>query len=78
MEQLHLRDRGEKKSFLIGLYTLMTDFHSHKWMYDGRSLTKLLTSAGFTDVREKKCFDSEIPEIRQVEHDGRKPHNSLA
>ena len=71
MEQLHLRDRGGKKSLLRKLYTGMTDFHSHKWMYDARSLSNLLRSVGFSGVRERMCFDSDIPEIRQVEHTGR-------
>ncbi|MGD0338468.1 MAG: methyltransferase domain-containing protein [Bacteroidota bacterium] len=71
LEELHLRDRGEKKSLLIHLYTIITDFHSHKWMYDARSLSKLLISAGFIDVSEKKCYESAIPEIQQVENPGR-------
>ncbi len=71
MDQIRVRSRGEKQSFLIALYTLATDFHSHKWMYDARTLGVLMTSSGFTDVDEKKCFESAIPEITQVESPGR-------
>ncbi len=52
-------------------YTALYDFHSHKWMYDGESLAVLLQTLGFVEVEEKRLWESRIPQIRDVEQEGR-------
>jgi SAM-dependent methyltransferase len=65
---LFMRSEREVRNPLIRLYHLCGgDFHSHKWMYDPASLTALFLSAGFSDVSERPCRDSTIPEIEAVE-----------
>ena len=56
---------------LHAIYHVKTDFHSHKSMYDGSSLMKLMTEAGLRDCREMGFRDSEIPFIDKVEMPGR-------
>jgi len=70
MENLALRPRRRERSLIMKLYTYFTDFHTHKWMYDARSLSSILAACGFTEITEKECFESLIPEIRQVEDPG--------
>jgi SAM-dependent methyltransferase len=48
-------------------YSTVTDFHSHKWMYDADSLTLHLEEAGFVNVREKGFHDSVIDDIAAIE-----------
>jgi SAM-dependent methyltransferase len=52
-------------------YTALTDFHDHKWMYDGASLVKIMIEGGFVECRERGLHDSEIPHIDKVESPGR-------
>ncbi len=53
------------------IYTALTDFHSHKFMYDPAYLSLLMTESGFVDVCERGFSDSGIPEIGSVESAGR-------
>lgn len=53
------------------LYTAMTDFHSHKWMYDAESLIMYFKWTGFVDVQEMKFHQSRIEGIEEVEQAGR-------
>jgi predicted SAM-dependent methyltransferase len=48
-------------------YTALTNFHLHKWMYDGASLARHMTAAGFVDVRQRDLHDSEIAGIDAIE-----------
>jgi ubiquinone/menaquinone biosynthesis C-methylase UbiE len=52
-------------------YALWKDFHSHKWMYDGESLSRYLGLAGFQEVSEKEFRRSDIPGIEEVEEENR-------
>jgi len=54
-------------SFLYRLYTSMTAFHTHKWMYDGASLKQHMEKAGFTSVSERSLHDSDIRGIEGIE-----------
>jgi SAM-dependent methyltransferase len=49
------------------IYSALTDFHSHKWMYDSDSLVYHLEQAGFTEVAIRPYLDSRIDGIEQVE-----------
>jgi predicted SAM-dependent methyltransferase len=49
------------------LYSAVTDFHSHKWMYDADSLAALMRTAGLAEVSERGFRDSRIPGIDEVE-----------
>ena len=50
---------GAKKSFREGLFRDSGEIH--RWMYDRFSLKRLLTKAGFTDVRLCRADESGIP-----------------
>ena len=65
------REESPRRGLIYGAYTALTDFHEHKWMYDGPSLVKLMTEAGFGEVRERPFRDSSIPHIEKVEQEGR-------
>ncbi len=41
----------------------------HMWMYDRYSLGRLLKNCGFTDVKVKNYYDSDIPKWREYELD---------
>jgi hypothetical protein len=49
----------------------MTDFHSHKFMYDVQALSALFVKTGFGEIREMGFLESRIPNIEQVENSGR-------
>lgn len=49
------------------LYSALKDFHSHKWMFDGESLSYYLREAGFVDVGERALHDSRVAGIEAVE-----------
>ncbi len=49
------------------LYTSLTDFHSHKWMYDSESLAWHMSKAGFVEVGRKELWISNIPDIKMIE-----------
>ncbi|MGB7160680.1 MAG: methyltransferase domain-containing protein [Tepidisphaeraceae bacterium] len=62
--------RGEQRGgrgLAYSLYLSRTDFHSHKWMYDGPSLVKLFNEAGFADARVMGFRESAIPHLDKVE-----------
>ncbi len=48
-------------------YSLIKDFHSHKWMYDGESLRYRFKEAGFLDVKEHPFHESLIKDIDVIE-----------
>lgn len=56
---------------LYRAYQAMTALHEHKWMYDARSLVRLMTEAGFVDCRRRAFCDSGIAHIEKVEMPGR-------
>lgn len=56
-----------KRNVVMRVYEAWQDFHSHKWMYDERSLSNLLRSAGFVDVVRRNYSESLIPNISEVE-----------
>ena len=71
-QKLLMRHEEQHQQGLIySLYTSRTDFHTHKWMYDGASLVKLMTEAGFANVRERGYRETEIPQLDLVESPGR-------
>ena len=49
------------------LYSLWKDFHHHKWMYDSESLMGYFEIAGFQEVSQKECLQSDIPGVEEVE-----------
>jgi SAM-dependent methyltransferase len=67
------RPRG---SLIYRLYTALTDFHEHKWMYDGPSLVNILAEAGFTACKERAYLESDIPFLEKVETEGRVLHGA--
>ena len=60
-----------RRNVVMRVYEAWQDFHSHKWMYDERSLSSLLRSAGFVDVVRRNYSESLIPNISDVEDPGR-------
>jgi len=56
---------------LYRIYDAWQDFHSHKWMYDTDSLTKLFRRAGFVQVQSMECHVSRIEDIEKVEDPSR-------
>ena len=54
-------------SLIHRLYSAAKDFHSHKWMYDAKSLIRHMRNAGFVDVQEKQYLESSISDIADVE-----------
>lgn len=64
---LNSSTKPQDGSFLYRLYTALTNFHVHKWMYDGASLASHMRNVGFTDVRERGLNDSAIPDISEIE-----------
>lgn len=68
------RDEVSEKNFWRRVYNFLTDFHTHKFMYDGRQLTLLLQEAGFIEIKEMSCCESRVETICQVESEGRVGH----
>lgn len=66
-QKLWYRPLVGKGGFLRGLYTAITDFHSHKFMYDRRFLADRLAAVGFVSIKEAQYGVSLIPEIAEVE-----------
>jgi len=68
IEDLHLRPRSRGRGhFLFRMYSALTEFHSHKWLYDAESLIQRLHGAGFTAVAQRGFLDSRIPGIDTIE-----------
>ncbi|MEM9364716.1 MAG: methyltransferase domain-containing protein [Planctomycetota bacterium] len=70
-ERLHFRANSRPRRAHQRVYEALTDFHSHKFMYDVESLKRLLTQSGFEQVEQKNCMESEIPEISEIETESR-------
>lgn len=66
-QQLLFRSLSRPRGIAKKIYAALTDFHSHKFMYDPQSLAKILTDQGFVDVREMSIHSSRIAEIADVE-----------
>lgn len=77
-ETINRADRLNKRLLLRGpepksgnlfykIYTLLKDFHSHKWMYDAESLTFYFKQAGYVDVQEMQFLQSRIEGIEKIE-----------
>jgi hypothetical protein len=65
---LMLREEAPHSGSLIyKLYSKLTDFHSHKWMYDVESLTYYLEETGFINVHEMPPHESLIEDIGTIE-----------
>ena len=54
-------------NILYKLYTALTNFHSHKWMYDTESLAWHISKAGFVGVEQKELWISNISDIKIIE-----------
>lgn len=66
--RLLLRDIGPPKgSIIFRLYTLMKDFHLHKYIHDVDSLRKMFEKTGFKEVQEMDCHQSRIEDINDIE-----------
>ncbi len=67
-ERLGLRDRRPPSGNpAYRVYSTLKDFHSHKWIYDERSLSSRLEAAGLEDVRSMGYLESRIEGIEAVE-----------
>jgi SAM-dependent methyltransferase len=60
-----------RRNVLMRVYEAWQDFHSHKWMFDQKSLSSLIQSAGFVDVVRRDYSESLIPGISDVEDPSR-------
>lgn len=56
---------------LYRVYSAMTNFHIHKWMYDADSLSRHMLNVGFKVAQHRPAFDSDIPDIRSLERSNR-------
>ena len=65
--KLMYRDAGRNKCILSKLYNAITDFHTHKFMYDSKLLTELFRKCGFIEIRECKLNESNIEFLNQIE-----------
>jgi predicted SAM-dependent methyltransferase len=71
-QKLLLRNqRPFSGNFIYKIYTIMTDFHSHKWVYDADSLSGYVKLAGFENVTAMQANQSRIEGIEQVEDPAR-------
>ena len=68
VDALHLRPPAKPGGhFVFRMYSALTEFHTHKWMYDAESLSERLRTAGFMEVEERAFHESRISGIEQVE-----------
>lgn len=70
-ERLIFRKESVGKMSARRLFSAMTEFHTHKYMYDGPSLCKYIRQAGFVDVEVREAFDSRLDDIREIERENR-------
>ena len=70
MDELGLYPRSSKRG-ILGAYHNLTSFHSHKWMYDAKSLKQLLAEVGFVDITNPTAFEGRLPELQQIESPSR-------
>jgi SAM-dependent methyltransferase len=54
-------------SLIYKIYSVLTDFHSHKWMYDADSLSYHCKQAGFANIRVMQAHESLIEGIEKIE-----------
>jgi hypothetical protein len=72
VRRLLMRDEGRPRGGMAyRAYAAFTDLHSHKWMYDGTSLAKLMSEAGFINCAQRGFLESSIPHLDKVEMPGR-------
>jgi SAM-dependent methyltransferase len=53
------------------IYSQLKDFHSHKYMYDAKSLCAEFSKIGFVDVSEMQLHESRIAGVEEVEDKSR-------
>ena len=63
--------RKAPQSIVTRLLSRFGDLHSHKFMYDGPALIRLVEGCGFIDAKIRELDKSLIAEIQQVEMPGR-------
>jgi SAM-dependent methyltransferase len=67
-QRLSLRSETPPVGNLIyKIYSIVKDFHSHKWMYDADSLSYHVKQAGFTNIRVTQAHESLIEDIEKIE-----------
>lgn len=71
LKSLHMHPEAHSGPWLYSLYQTLTDFPSHKWMYDKESLVLIFIEAGFREVEARGFLESRIPGIEQVEKESR-------
>lgn len=69
--QLLYRHEERENSMIMGVYTALTDFHTHKFMYDALAMSELFRKVGFVEISERDYLKSDIPLLEQVESSGR-------
>jgi ubiquinone/menaquinone biosynthesis C-methylase UbiE len=71
-KRLGLRaDSPPRGHIIYRLYSILKDFHSHKWMYDAESLSKHLEQAGFADILAMAALETRIAGIKGIENPDR-------
>jgi len=65
------QERPPSGPLYLRLYRFFSDFHSHKWVYDGPCLVQMFRSAGFGDAATRPYRESAIPGIDEVERPDR-------
>jgi SAM-dependent methyltransferase len=68
---------SEHQSLLRQIWGRINDFHSHKYLYNEKSLIALLYWSGFATAEGRLAFESSIPEIHSVELSNRSCDGSL-
>lgn len=69
--ELLFRHTCRPKTLIGRMYAALTDFHSHKFMYDPEYLAEVVKRAGFIEVEERQFLVSRIPELSEVEKSSR-------
>ena len=71
-EALHLRTSRPPTGFVFHrIYLALTEFHTHKWMYDAESLAYRMNAVGLAEVAERPLWNSRIGNINEIENPGR-------
>ena len=70
--RLHFRNPNPPRgNVVLRVYAALTEFQTHKWMYDATSLVQHLRATGFDEVEEREFRVSRINDIDRIEHPGR-------
>lgn len=70
--RLHFRNPNPPRAnVILRVYAALTDFQTHKWMYDAESLVAHLRDVGFDEVEERDFRVSRIDDIDRIEDPGR-------